>query len=88
MALARRLLVTGCALTRTTEVVVRWTGARFFLPDVFVARFANLGGIDPAVMSAQFGGARSFRDDRWVAYWEQIAAEHSAAADRTVRQRS
>lgn len=84
MALARRLLATACAVTRTTDFAVRWSGARFFLPDVFVARFANLGGIDPALMSAQFEGARSFADERWVRYWEKIAADHAATADRSL----
>jgi len=85
MALPRRLFVTGCAVTRTTETVVRLTGARFFLPAVLVQRFADFGGIDPDVMAGQFKHARSFADGRWVDYWSEIAAEHAAKADEALR---
>ncbi|MFI6165486.1 alpha/beta hydrolase family protein [Nocardia sp. NPDC051052] len=81
MKLPRRLVVTACALTGTTEWVVRRSGARYFLPEVLVPRFANLAGVDRAVFAAQLAGARSFADERWAGYWERIAAAHMAAAD-------
>ncbi|GGM38273.1 hypothetical protein GCM10012275_06620 [Longimycelium tulufanense] len=86
MTLARRLFLSGCMLTKTTEFAARRLGAGFFLPALFVLRYANMGGIDPDLFAGQLAQARSFTDDRWCAYWDEIAATQVAAADRALRE--
>lgn len=82
MTLRRRLLVTACAATGTTERgVARW-GAGAFLPALFVKRYANMGGLDEARFAAELDGCRTFEDARWCAYWDGIAREHADAAER------
>lgn len=73
MRTLRRAVVSACALTRTTDIVAGFTGARWFLPDVLVRRFATLGGIDLADFAAQLDAARSFGDRGWTEHWEQLA---------------
>ncbi|MBX7453510.1 alpha/beta hydrolase [Mycolicibacterium sp. 3033] len=71
-----KLLVTACAVTRTTNLVASRRGAAAFLPSLFVLRYANMGGLDPVEFAAQIGQARSFRADRWCDHWNRIAAQH------------
>ncbi|WP_280441847.1 alpha/beta hydrolase family protein [Nocardia brasiliensis] len=78
----RRAVITACALTRTTELLAGATGARWFLPEVLVPRFAALGGLDATVFAAQLAAVRSFDDGRWTAYWRRLADERLAAAYR------
>lgn len=78
---AKRFFVTACALTGLTEVVVRRSGARVLLPDVFVPRFAALAGIAPAHFAEQLRAARTFTDQGWTAHWGRIAEQHRAAAE-------
>ena len=80
MSLAQRLLISACAATRTTELAARRLGAGYFLPALFVLRYALMGGHDRDVFGGQLAGARSFTDERWCAYWDAIAEEHVAAA--------
>ncbi|GAA2059018.1 alpha/beta hydrolase family protein [Williamsia deligens] len=80
-----KLLVTACAITRTTDLAARMTGARPFLPALFALRYANMGGFDRDVFAQQLSGARSFRDDRWCTYWNRIAAEHTDRATGLLR---
>ena len=46
--LPQRLFVTACALSGTTNLATRRFGAKPFLPKLFVLRYANMGGLDPA----------------------------------------
>ena len=78
--LAQKLLVTACAITRSTDLVVRWTGAAPFLPALFVLRYANMGGLDQSTFAKQIRAVRSFRDDRWCSYWDAIAEAHARQA--------
>ncbi|MEW5813358.1 MAG: alpha/beta hydrolase [Actinomycetota bacterium] len=71
-----KLLVTACALTRTTNLVVRRRGAAPFLPSLFVLRYANMGGLDPGEFAAQVDDVRSFRAEQWCGHWNHIAAQH------------
>jgi len=73
VTLLRKLMVTACALTRTTNLAAGRTGAAPFLPALFALRYANMGGLDKDVFVEQIRGARSFRDDRWCGYWNVIA---------------
>ena len=78
--LAQKLFVTACAITRSTDLVVRWTGAAPFLPALFVLRYANMGGLDQPTFAEQIRAVRSFRDDRWCGYWNAIAEDHARRA--------
>ncbi|OLT34997.1 hypothetical protein BJF84_27825 [Rhodococcus sp. CUA-806] len=73
--LLHKVFVTACAVTRTTDVAVRWLGATPFLPALFALRYANMGGLDRDQFTRQLHRARSFRDDRWCAYWDGIAED-------------
>lgn len=83
--LLQKLAVTMCAVTRTTDLAARWTGAAPFLPALFVLRYANMGGLDHTLFAAQIRGARSFRDDRWCSYWNRIADAHARRATDLLR---
>ncbi|MGN7778763.1 alpha/beta hydrolase family protein [Mycolicibacterium sp. 22603] len=78
--LLKRLFVTMCAVTRSTDVAARWTGATPFLPALFALRYTNMGGLDGTLFAAQIHGAKSFRDDRWCSYWNRIADAHARRA--------
>ncbi|MFI7000849.1 alpha/beta hydrolase family protein [Nocardia sp. NPDC050175] len=80
----RRALVTACALTKTTDLVARYTGARWFLPDVLVHRFAGLGGFEIAEFTAHLDAARSFSDQGWTGHWQRLAADRTASAYRAL----
>ncbi len=71
-----KIAVTACAVTRTTNLVARWRGAAPFLPRLFVLRYANMGGLDPAEFAEQIRAARSFRPEQWCGHWNRIAAQH------------
>jgi len=83
--LAQKLLVTACAVTRSTDLIARWTGAAPFLPALFVLRYANMGGLDQATFAEQIRAARSFRDDRWCGHWNTIAKAHARRATDLLR---
>ncbi len=80
--LPQKLFVTACAVTRSTDLAARWTGAAPFLPALFVLRYANMGGLDHTLFARQIRGARSFRDDRWCGYWNTIADAPRPAGHR------
>lgn len=78
-------LITFLAITRTTHLAVRITGARFFLPALSVKRFSTAGAIDEAVLSRQMDSCTSFSDDEWSAYWCRIAFSHIARLDSELK---
>lgn len=69
----RRLFITTCMLTRTTELAAHRLGAGFFLPALFVLRYASMGGLDPRLFAQQLNGVRSFKDEAWCGYWNALA---------------
>lgn len=79
---ARRLLVSWCAVTGSTEAAARVFGVAPLLPRVMAPRFARLAGVEPAHLAIRLAGARSFRDRRWTAYWGRIADAHLARAEQ------
>ncbi len=81
---AEKLFLTWSALTHTTERGARRRGVGYFLPALFVDRFANLGGIDKTTFERQLDGCRTFRDEGWAAYWRGIADAHLARADEAL----
>ncbi|MFT3856994.1 MAG: alpha/beta hydrolase [Aquabacterium sp.] len=76
----RRTFITACMLTRTTELVARRLGAGFFLPALFVRRYAAMGGLDPRLFASQLRGVRSFKDEAWCGHWNALAQEQLASA--------
>ena len=79
-SLRRRLLVTACAATRTTNLVARRTGVAPFLPALFPLRYANMGGLDQALFAQQLQAIRSFDDEAWCGHWDAIATDHLVRA--------
>jgi esterase FrsA len=79
--LTKRLMVTACAMTHTTERATHRFGPAPFLPKLFADRFTHLGGIDGELFRAQLAGCRSFEDTRWAGYWQGFADEQLARAD-------
>lgn len=85
MSFGRKLLTTGCALTRTTDLAARRMGAGYFLPALFVVRYANMGGLDRGAFARQLDAVRSFADERWCTGWDAIAQQHLRAGDGALR---
>jgi esterase FrsA len=83
--LLQKLFVTACAVSRSTDLAARWTGAAPFLPALFVLRYANMGGLDHTLFAGQIRGAQSFRDDRWCGYWNDVADAHARQATDLLR---
>ncbi|OBA86257.1 hypothetical protein A5642_02040 [Mycolicibacterium mucogenicum] len=74
--IAKNLIVSLCALTGTTEQAARRFGVGYFLPELTVDRFANMGGIDKRLFATQLRECRSFDDRAWADYWRRLAVEH------------
>lgn len=79
--LVQDLVVTVCAVTRTTEFAAKRLGVGYFLPALFVDRFSKLGGIDRRRFAEQLDASRSFDDAAWANYWEGFATEQFKMAD-------
>lgn len=79
--LAQDLVVTVCAVTRTTEIAAKRFGVGYFLPVLFVDRFSKLGGIDRRQFAEQLDTCRSFNDAAWADYWEGFANEQFNVVD-------
>lgn len=82
--IAKNLIVSLCALTGTTEQAARRFSVGYFLPELTVDRFANMGGIDKRLFATQLRECRSFDDEAWAGYWRRFAAEHLDIAARAL----
>lgn len=82
--LRKRLFVSFCAMTRSTEFAARRLGTARFLPALFVLRYSNMGGLDRDKFASELAQVRSFRDDRWCAYWDALAEEHIRSAEDSI----
>lgn len=76
----RRCFITACMLTRTTDLAARRLGAGFFLPSLFVLRYASMGGLEPSLFASQLRGVRSFKDAAWCGHWDALAQAQLASA--------
>lgn len=76
----RRCFITACMLTRTTDLAARRLGAGFFLPSLFVLRYASMGGLEPSLFASQLRGVRSFKDAAWCGHWNALAQAQLASA--------
>ncbi|MDE2419648.1 MAG: alpha/beta hydrolase [Gammaproteobacteria bacterium] len=83
--LSEKLFISACAMTHTTNFAAYYKGAAFFLPALFVLRYANMGGLDAAVFAEQLAKARSFRDKQWCSYWDSFAVDYLSTAESIVQ---
>jgi esterase FrsA len=76
------LFTTLCTISGLTEKAAKRLGVRFFLPELFRLRYANMGGLDPDIFAGQLDGLFSFEESAWCGYWNAIAAEYEEKADK------
>jgi esterase FrsA len=79
--LAKRVMISACAMTHTTERAARRFSVAPFLPKLHADRFTHLGGMPAEEFRSQLAGCRSFEDAQWAGYWAGFAKEHLARAD-------
>jgi esterase FrsA len=79
--LLKDVFTTLCLVTGQTERAAGRLGVRFFLPELFRLRYANMGGLDPDVFARQLGGLKSFEESAWCGYWNDIAVEYEREAE-------
>ncbi|MVU77189.1 alpha/beta hydrolase [Nocardia sp. ET3-3] len=82
--MAKRVMVTACAITRTTERATHRFGVTPFLPKLHADRFTHLGGMPEDQFRLQMAGCRSFEDTHWSTYWGSFASEYLARADEAL----
>lgn len=83
---AKDLFTSFCFVTGQTERASGRLGVRFFLPQLFRLRYANMGGLDPELFARQLDGLKSFAESAWCGYWNAFASEHEAEAERLARE--
>ena len=79
--LLKDVFITLCMATAQTERAANKLGVRFFLPELFRLRYANMGSLDPDVFAAQLDGLKSFEETEWCGYWNRFAAEYERQAE-------
>ncbi|NPV60854.1 MAG: alpha/beta hydrolase [Actinobacteria bacterium] len=82
LSVAKELFTTLCLVSGQTERAANRLGVRFFLPQLFRLRYANMGGLDPGLFARQLDGLRSFEEAAWCGYWNAIARGHEEEAER------
>jgi len=80
------LFITLCLVTGQTERAAGRLGVRFFLPELFRLRYANMGGLDPEVFTRQLDGLKSFEESTWCRYWNAIAANCEEEAEKLLEE--
>jgi len=80
------LFTTLCLVTGQTERAAGRLGVRFFLPELFRLRYANMGGLDPEVFTRQLDGLKSFEESTWCGYWNAIAANCEEEAEKLLEE--
>ena len=83
----KNLFVTFCFFTRLTEAAAHLLSVRFFLPQLFRLRYANMGGMDPDLFTRQLQGCRSFKEAAWCGYWNAIAQDYESKAEELIKQK-
>jgi esterase FrsA len=76
------LFTSICLLTGWTEKAANKLGVRFFLPELFKLRYANMGGLDPLLFTLQLDSLKSFEESEWCRYWNNFAQEYEKEAER------
>ena len=80
------LFTTLCLITGQTERAANRLGVRFFLPELFRLRYANMGGLDTEVFTRQLDGLKSFEESAWCGYWNAIAASYEEEAEKLLQE--
>jgi esterase FrsA len=75
------IFTTLCLVTGQTERAAGRLGVRFFLPELFRLRYANMGGLDPEEFTRLLNDLKSFKESTWCGYWNAIAAAYEKEAD-------
>ncbi len=75
------IFITLCLATGQTERAASKLGVRFFLPELFRLRYANMGELDPDVFARQLDSLKSFEEREWCGYWNEFAAEYERQAE-------
>jgi len=83
--LMKRMFISTCVGTGTTQWAAQWLGTGYFLPQLFVQRYATMAGLDTQMLTTQLAGITSFADDDWCGYWNQIALQHEIAATQLMQ---
>ncbi len=78
--LLKDIIVTIALITGLTDKIAGILGVRFFLPQLFPLRYANMGGLDPEVFTRQLDGIKTFEPSQWCQYWNAIAADYENRA--------
>jgi esterase FrsA len=79
--MVKQLFTSLCMITGQTERAANRLGVRFFLPQLFLLRYANLGGLDPEVFGGQLDNLKSFEETEWCGYWNAFAADYERQAE-------
>jgi esterase FrsA len=79
--LAKRVVVTACSVTQTTERAAHRFGVAPFLPRLHADRITHLGGIPEAEFAKQLADCHSFEDASWTGHWQGFAGKHLARTD-------
>lgn len=77
-SLAKKLFISLCMATKTTNLAAKFTGVGYFLPQLFILRFANMGAIRPEVFKRQLQGLKTFKVSKWCSYWNSFAKKEEA----------
>jgi esterase FrsA len=80
----KELFTTLCLATGQTGRAAARLGVRFFLPELFRLRYANMGALDPEVFTGQLDALKSFEESAWCGYWDRFASESLAEAEKLV----
>jgi esterase FrsA len=73
-----------CNLTGATNLIARLTGVRFFLPQLFLLRYANFAGVSAENVEKKLSRCRSFEEKYWCDYWGTFADEHELNAQKSL----
>lgn len=70
-----------CNLTGATNLVARFTGVKFFLPQLFLLRYSNFAGVPAKDVEEKLANCNSFEENYWCNYWGDFAAQHEKNAN-------
>ena len=76
----KKAIYLACSLTKTTNLVSRFTSVTYFLPQLFRLRYANFGGISPDLLWQQMSECYSFDENIWCPHWNTFAERHESEA--------
>ncbi len=69
-----------CNLTGSTNLVAKFTGVKFFLPQLFLLRYANFAGVSAEDIAEKLSHCNSFDENYWCHYWSDLAEQSEKKA--------